>query len=222
MNYSLHYQKLISRAKTREPLTGYKERHHIVPRCMGGTDDKENIVELTAREHFVAHLLLTKMHPDSHKLSYAAIRMTGGNGKQLRSNRLYEWLKIEHSKRYSLNETGKKYYNNGAKNIKLRESDIIPDGFVKGRSFSPTKGTTHNRKSGGFKNSSLQKELATRRWEKVNKELCANFGVTDIFEAAQIVKSFKESSGRYWVAPILIKYPFLTRTTVRRLSSLKK
>ena len=54
MNYKLHYDKLVERAKKRK-LIGYVERHHIIPRSLG---EKENIVELTAREHFIAHLLL--------------------------------------------------------------------------------------------------------------------------------------------------------------------
>jgi len=58
MDYEKHYSLLIKKAQKRGTVDGYKEKHHIVPRCMGGTDDKSNIVELTAREHFVAHLLL--------------------------------------------------------------------------------------------------------------------------------------------------------------------
>lgn len=41
----------------------YHEFHHIVPRCVGGTDMKSNIVALTPREHFLCHWLLTKMYP---------------------------------------------------------------------------------------------------------------------------------------------------------------
>jgi group I intron endonuclease len=49
----------------------YHERHHIVPRCMGGTDDDENLIDLFAKEHFIAHSLLTKENPDNEKLVYA-------------------------------------------------------------------------------------------------------------------------------------------------------
>jgi hypothetical protein len=62
MNYSAHYQKLILRAIERErDPTQYFERHHIVPRSQGGLDDPLNIVLLTVREHYVAHLLLWRM-----------------------------------------------------------------------------------------------------------------------------------------------------------------
>lgn len=42
---------------------GYYEKHHIVPKCLGGTDDIENLVLLPARAHFIAHALLHKAHP---------------------------------------------------------------------------------------------------------------------------------------------------------------
>ena len=36
----------------------YKERHHIIPKCIGGTNDEDNLIDLYAREHFIAHKLL--------------------------------------------------------------------------------------------------------------------------------------------------------------------
>ena len=49
----------------------YHERHHIVPRCIGGTDDKENLIDLFAREHFIAHKLLALENQDNQKLIHA-------------------------------------------------------------------------------------------------------------------------------------------------------
>jgi len=49
----------------------YHERHHIVPKCMGGTSDKENLIDLFAREHFVAHRLLALENTNNEKLVYA-------------------------------------------------------------------------------------------------------------------------------------------------------
>jgi len=59
MNYKKHYNILMDRAKNRE-LKGYTEKHHIVPKCVGGNDDASNIVVLTPEEHYVAHQLLLK------------------------------------------------------------------------------------------------------------------------------------------------------------------
>lgn len=49
----------------------YYEFHHILPRCIGGLDDEENLIPLTAREHFLAHYLLMKIYPDNYKLGFA-------------------------------------------------------------------------------------------------------------------------------------------------------
>lgn len=49
----------------------YYERHHIVPRCLGGVDDEENLIDLYAREHFIAHKLLAEENPDNKKLIMA-------------------------------------------------------------------------------------------------------------------------------------------------------
>lgn len=54
----------------------YHERHHIVPKCMGGSNDKENLIDLFAREHFEAHRLLALENPENEKLVYAWFMMS--------------------------------------------------------------------------------------------------------------------------------------------------
>ena len=49
----------------------YHERHHIVPKCMGGTNDEENLIDLFAREHFEEQRLLALENQDNDKLTYA-------------------------------------------------------------------------------------------------------------------------------------------------------
>ena len=74
MDWLRHYNALMGRASGRT-LSGYKERHHVIPRCMGGTDAKSNMVYLTAKEHFVAHKLLVRMYPDVRGLWFALVAM---------------------------------------------------------------------------------------------------------------------------------------------------
>ena len=78
--------------------TGYVEKHHILPRCLGGLDNIENLVELYPEEHYLAHLLLCKIYPRNQKLLYAAMNMTTGaminNGK--RNNKAYGWLRRQY------------------------------------------------------------------------------------------------------------------------------
>ena len=66
--YKSWYDSIIQKAKVRN-LFGYKEKHHILPRCLGGKDIKKNLVELTAREHFIVHMLLCKFTKGEAKRS---------------------------------------------------------------------------------------------------------------------------------------------------------
>lgn len=72
--YTTWYQSIISRASTRVNKHPGDETHHIIPRSLGGSNDKHNKVILTAREHFICHLLLRKMTSgkDKHRMSCAA------------------------------------------------------------------------------------------------------------------------------------------------------
>lgn len=74
MNYLKLYDNLCKRGQERV-LESYTEKHHVVPRCIGGSDSANNLTELTWREHQLAHKLLTKIYPDNTKLAIAAIRM---------------------------------------------------------------------------------------------------------------------------------------------------
>ena len=100
MNYQKIYNNLINREITR---TGYVEKHHILPRCLGGLDNKENLIKLYPEEHYLAHLLLCKIYPGNQKLLYAAMNMTTGsminNGK--RNNKAYGWLRRQYSESMS-------------------------------------------------------------------------------------------------------------------------
>ena len=75
------------------------EKHHIIPRSFGGGNTKNNIVKLTAREHFLCHLLLTKMTTgvNRHKMLHAFMLMKGKTDKQQRymNSRLFNCIKKE-------------------------------------------------------------------------------------------------------------------------------
>ena len=97
MDYRKHYQRLMDRADSRVP-EGYTERHHIVPRCLGGDSKKTNLVRLYPEEHYTAHLLLVKIYPSNHSLVRAAMLMSGKASKfTQRSNKFYGWLRRKHA-----------------------------------------------------------------------------------------------------------------------------
>ena len=70
MNYQRIHDAIIDRARNRT-LQGYCEKHHIIPRCMNGTNFPDNLVFLTAREHFIVHKLLCEIYPNESKLFFA-------------------------------------------------------------------------------------------------------------------------------------------------------
>lgn len=99
--YTKWYNEIISRAQARTLSSDlYREKHHIVPRSLGGSNQASNLVILTAREHFLCHWFLTKMTSgqDQQKMAYACKRMMHSAGKkQYRykvNSKLYEQLKI--------------------------------------------------------------------------------------------------------------------------------
>jgi hypothetical protein len=94
MNYALTYSRLIAKAKERACVNGYVERHHILPRALGGTDDSSNIVALTAREHFLAHFLLAKMYGGT---MWHAVTMMSKDGRI--NSRLFEAARKKLSER---------------------------------------------------------------------------------------------------------------------------
>ena len=97
--YTNWYFSIIETAKLKNNNVGYLERHHIIPKSFGGNDTKDNLVKLTAREHFICHLLLTKITTGSnrHKMLHAFMLMKGKTDKQHRyvNSRLFDSIKIE-------------------------------------------------------------------------------------------------------------------------------
>jgi len=109
MNHERIYNNIINRARTRK-LDGYKELHHITPRCLGGLDTDDNLVYLTAKEHFICHALLCHIHKGNTKLLYAFnIMRCNFNGLRYRSGINYQKFKLELSKDISNRMKGNKH-----------------------------------------------------------------------------------------------------------------
>ncbi len=91
MNYQKVYDKIIKHFRSQTLGDDiYIEKHHIVPRSFGGSDDPSNLVALTARAHFICHLLLVKMHTGEkrQKMAYA-LYMLANVGKHKATSRQY-------------------------------------------------------------------------------------------------------------------------------------
>jgi len=71
--YTRWYFDIIKKAQSRTLEKPY-DRHHIIPKSLGGDNHPSNIVKLTHREHFVCHRLLIHMVENSlrYKMAFAA------------------------------------------------------------------------------------------------------------------------------------------------------
>jgi len=117
--YKTWYNSITANAKNRT-IDGYVERHHIIPRSLGGSDDKENLVDLTAREHFICHWLLIKMYSGEPKAKMVyALNGMKRNGQYTQryetkiTSRVYENLKKEFSIVHSATMKGRTAHNKG-------------------------------------------------------------------------------------------------------------
>ena len=80
MNYTKLYEKLIHNAKERDMVDGYTEIHHIIPKSEGGSNDKDNLVVLTGREHFIAHKILWMETPTNYSRAATYHMMSNHRG----------------------------------------------------------------------------------------------------------------------------------------------
>ena len=84
--YTTWYYLIIAYAQKNVNREGYFEKHHIIPKSLGGSNDPINLVKLSAREHYICHLLLVRMTEGTSrtKMRYAAWMMVKNNHHQNR------------------------------------------------------------------------------------------------------------------------------------------
>jgi NUMOD3 motif len=102
MNHQKIYDNIIAKAKSENRKKCkksdinyvYYDNHHIIPACIGGGDEKENMQLLTDKEHYVCHKLLTYIYKGNRKLACAFHKMTySKNGNHIKSSRDYAYAK---------------------------------------------------------------------------------------------------------------------------------
>lgn len=198
MNYEKIYNQIIERAKNRV-LNGYKESHHIKPICMGGNNHPDNLVDLTAREHFLAHWLLHEIYPDNSKLRYSfwtMFRKSKGQYRYTPSSRVYEyakhkmlevWKKNKPSKKQidsiKLSLTGTKWYHKpDGTNLRTFPNDpkIVEEGWVVGR--------YNGSKISSKANADKFKKYEGNKMPKTSNKKCSIDGVE--FESAKAAADF--------------------------------
>jgi hypothetical protein len=169
MDHQKIYESLIQKAKSENRIRLkktnanyiYYENHHILPKCLNGSDEKINLVLLTAREHFVCHKLLTYIYKGNRKIAMAFHRMTFNKNRNYnKSSRDYEYarqiLKIPLS-----NETKNKM-RNAHLGVPKSEEHI---NHMKG-----------NKNCLGYKHTTIAKEKITKALQLRVGEKNPNFG----------------------------------------------
>lgn len=119
MNYLKIYNNLMESRKkcTTFSAINYWEKHHIIPKCLGGSNAVENLVLLTAREHYIAHQLLMKAYPENRNLSLSFECMLWGQDKRRITAKQFEKLKEFRSK----NRKGIKFSEEHIKNLSIAQ-----------------------------------------------------------------------------------------------------
>jgi hypothetical protein len=138
MNHKQIYQNIINKSKfqNRSKKDSYFEKHHIVPKTVGGDNSSENIVLLTAKEHFVCHHLLCFIYPESKSLKFAFWAMCNQVSGDVKRDykvtaRTYEDTKLKFKEVNSLLHKGKKLSDEHLLKIKTRM--LSDDNPMKGR-----------------------------------------------------------------------------------------
>lgn len=98
MDYKKHYYRLIETRRNRKSdVTIYYEKHHIIPKCLGGDDSENNVVILTYKEHYMAHYLLSKIHTDTIGIQYAFLCMLRDPyGRRAITSKMYATIKTKY------------------------------------------------------------------------------------------------------------------------------
>lgn len=154
--YEIWYSRLIDHAKNRawskKTAPCYVERHHIIPKSIGGTNDKQNLVFLTAREHCIAHLFLCRFGNKNQR-----IKMTNALQRFMSSNNtissvLYESCRKRFSKMISERLIGNTYRLGKVDSDETRKKKSVPG------------------KGGTWKRTNAHKKQCSDRITKINVE----------------------------------------------------
>lgn len=156
--YTKWYNNIIAKAKERHNYQGYTEKHHIIPKSLGGSDEPSNIVRLTPKEHYVCHRLLTGMftgNARSKMIRAFWMIATMGNKNQKRikvGSKKYCILKEQWLQHGNLNKPKSEEHKAKMRKPKSEEHKRKLSQSRKGKSY-------------GYKQTEKQKTAASKIWK---------------------------------------------------------
>lgn len=193
MNYQKIYDNLINKRKNILLENCYFERHHIIPKCLGGDDSTDNLVNLTPEEHFLAHQLLVKIYPTHQGLKYALYLMTISPSGKRNNNKLYGWIKRDYSDNriQSSGFTGRKHKPETIEKMKAARAKQIISEETKLK-ISKTK--TGSKMSPEAIASMNEKRNNNPNWIQARKNLCLSDEARSKISAANNGRVFPEKT----------------------------
>ena len=166
--YKKWYFDIIDNAKL-NPKQGYVEKHHIIPRCLGGTDDPVNLINLTAREHFICHLLLTKITKgyENQLMNFALGKFIQCSPVQERKFNSWEYKKIRES--ISIARRGKNHSDETRQKMSAKAKGRIP--WNKGKTGVVHSAESNKKRSDTLKGKSLEEKVGLDRSLEIRKKI---------------------------------------------------
>lgn len=128
MNYQRIYDEFIKDRRIKElTISGYTEKHHIIPRSHGGDNSKGNLIKLSAQDHYFAHELLAKIHGGGMwSALFIMSKYRSRSARFAKINRsMYEKSKIESAKESSKRMIGKGNHFYGKTHTKEARRKIV-------------------------------------------------------------------------------------------------
>lgn len=157
----------------------YHERHHIKPKCMGGTNEDENLIDLFAKEHFEAHRLLALENPDNNSLVYAWWMMSHNTNNEFQyryelTSEEYEEAKIAFSEVQRACRIGMKASDITKYKISLANKNRWSNQQTRDEQSKKLKNRTFSEESKQKMRDSAKKSHADIEWKRKMRE--ANLG----------------------------------------------
>jgi|FreactcultureFD7_1027221.scaffolds.fasta_scaffold01118_18 hypothetical protein len=204
--YSTWYYNIIDRANSRT-LTGYTEKHHIIPKSLGGSNAEENLATLTPREHFICHLLLTKMTEgrNKQKMVFGLWRMAVPTNKRYRiTSRSYDKIREQFCETNSIRHKGKK---NSQEALDKRRATMM-ERYGTMRTFSAGDHSAETKERIGRKNSGRKDSSETLLKKKLShqgsKNWCAKLTDKQVISIKLSDKSSLDLAREYDISRSLV------------------
>ena len=196
--YTRWYYSIIQQSKTRS-LSGYTEKHHIIPKSLGGDNTKNNLAILTPREHFICHLLLTKMTEgiNKQKMIFGLWRMSVPTKDRHRiTSTQYEKIRNEFCRVNSDRHKGK---INSKESLDKRKSTML-ERYGTMITFTKHNNIAKKKISGEGRRSNIPPKAASvfcqhRRWRESFRSACDRIQISTLYCTTHSRKQNSSSGG---------------------------